>query len=59
VDSPENRAVAQRIRAERPRESHLTGITTFNFKEDRSPEEVLIGEFDTDRHHQSGAISKI
>ncbi|HKT24310.1 MAG TPA: hypothetical protein VJR04_06885 [Terriglobales bacterium] len=54
VDSNENSAEAKRIWAERPDESHLTGITTFKSDEHRSAEEVLIGLLDTiDLHHGS------
>jgi len=56
VDTPSNKAVAQRLWKERPNESHLTGITTFNDMESSSPEELLIAELDSiDLHH--GAYS--
>ena len=52
VDTPSNKPVAQRLWKERPNESHLTGITTFNDMESSSPEELLIAELDSiDLHH--------
>lgn len=52
VDTPVNRAAAQKLWSERHDETHLTGITTF--KSDLSAEESLIDEFDTiDLHHGS------
>ena len=52
VDTPSNKPVAQRLWKERPDESHLTGITTFNDMESSSPEELLIAELASiDLHH--------
>jgi hypothetical protein len=52
VNTPSNKPVAQRLWKERPNESHLTGITTFNDIESSSPEELLIEELDSiDLHH--------
>jgi hypothetical protein len=52
VDTPVNKSVSQRLWKERPNESHLTGITTFNDIESSSPEELLIEELDSiDLHH--------
>lgn len=52
VDTPSNKPVAQRLWKERPNESHLTGITTFNDMESSSPDELLIEELDSvDLHH--------
>ena len=52
VDTPSNKPVAQRLWKERPNETHLTGITTFNDMESSSPEELLIEELDSiDLHH--------
>lgn len=56
VDTPSNKRVAQRLWKERPTETHLTGITTFNDMESSTPEELLIAELDSiDLHH--GAYS--
>jgi hypothetical protein len=52
VDTPSNKAVAQRLWKEHPNESHLTGITTFDDTQSSSPDELLIGELDSiDLHH--------
>jgi hypothetical protein len=52
VDTPTNTAVAHRLWKERPREIHLTGITTFNISTNDSPEENLLDELDMiDLHH--------
>ena len=52
VDTPPNRAAAQRLWAERPAASHLDGITTFKSREEASAEETLLSELDTiDLHH--------
>ena len=52
VDTPSNKAVAQRLWKERPNESHLTGITTFDDTESSSADELLIAELDSiDLHH--------
>jgi hypothetical protein len=54
VNTPPNRAVAQRLWKERNRRDHLTGITTFNDLESSSPEDLLVSELDTiDLHHGS------
>jgi hypothetical protein len=54
VETPTNKPVAQRIRNERPDESHLTGITTFNDLPSLSPEEMLLDKLDTiELHHGS------
>jgi hypothetical protein len=54
VDTPPNKAVAQRLWKERPQESHLTGITTFNDYKFSSPEDILLAELETiDLHHGS------
>jgi hypothetical protein len=54
VNTPLNRAVAQRLWKERNRRDHLTGITTFNDLESSSPEDLLVSELDTiDLHHGS------
>lgn len=52
VDTPPNRAVAERLWAERRDESHLTGITTFKVQSGCSPDDILVGELGTiDLHH--------
>lgn len=52
VDTPVNRAVAQEIWGAEPNRGHLQGITTFKFREDGSPEDILVNELDTiDLHH--------
>src|SRR4051812_24694841 len=52
VDTPSNRAAAQRFWADNPNSFDLDGVTTFKFAEDSSPEDVLIDEVDTiDLHH--------
>ncbi len=52
VDTPVNRAVAQQIWGAEPNRGHLQGITTFKFREDGSPEDILVNELDTiDLHH--------
>jgi hypothetical protein len=54
VDTPTNKAVAQRLWKERPEEGHLTGITTFNNADSSSPEDLLVAELDSiDLHHGS------
>jgi hypothetical protein len=54
VDTPVNKPVAQRLWRERPQVNPLTGITTYNFSGDASPEENLLKELDTiDLHHGS------
>jgi hypothetical protein len=52
VDTPTNRAEAQKIWAADSNRSHLDGVTTFKTKGDSSSEEALIDELDTiDEHH--------
>lgn len=52
VDTPANRAAAQRVWARRTSGSHLVGITTFKTREGASSEEMLLGELDTiELHH--------
>jgi hypothetical protein len=52
VDTPLNRAAAQKIWAVNSNSSHLDGVTTFKFGEDISPEDILINELDTiNLHH--------
>ena len=52
VDTPPNRAAAQRVWAQRTSDSHLDGVTTFKTREGASPEEMLLGELDAiDLHH--------
>jgi hypothetical protein len=54
VDTPTNKPVAQRFWSERPGESHLIGITTFNDLSTLSPEEMLLDHLDTiELHHGS------
>ena len=54
VDTPPNKAVAQRLWEERPEESHLTGITTFDDDESSSPEDTLLAKLETIDLHHSG-----
>jgi hypothetical protein len=52
VDTPSNRAAAEKIWAADPNRSHLDGVTTFKFGADRSPEDIFINELETiDLHH--------
>jgi hypothetical protein len=52
VDTPINKAVVRRLWSEHPQQNHLTGITTFDDFESSSPEDILLGQFDTiDLHH--------
>jgi hypothetical protein len=52
VDTPLNRAAAQKIWAVHPNHSHLVGVTTFKAGDDSSPEDSLINELDSvDLHH--------
>jgi hypothetical protein len=52
VDTPVNRADAQKLWAAHPNRSLLDGVTTFKTGDDCSPEEILINELDTiDEHH--------
>lgn len=54
VNTPPNRAVAERLWKERNQEGHLTGITTFNDLKASSSEDLLVSELDTiDLHHGS------
>jgi hypothetical protein len=51
VNTPLNRATAERLWKEKPAESHLTGITVFN-DAGCSAEELFISELETiDLHH--------
>lgn len=57
VDTPTNKPVAQRFWNERPDESHLTGITTFNDLNSLSPEDMFLGHLDTiELHHGSCSV---
>ena len=52
VDTPLNRAAAEKAWAQRGTASHLHGVTTFKFSETESAEETLILELGTiDLHH--------
>jgi hypothetical protein len=52
VDTPTNRAVAQKIWTADPNRSHLDGVTTFKTADASSPETALIEQLDTiDLHH--------
>jgi hypothetical protein len=53
VDTPLNRAAAQKVWAVDPNRSHLDGVTTFTTTgEDSPPADTLINELDTiDLHH--------
>jgi hypothetical protein len=52
VDTPNNRAAAQKIWAVDNSRSHLDGVTTFKTGNDCSCEDTLINELDTiDLHH--------
>jgi hypothetical protein len=52
VDTPLNRAAAQKSWAADSQRSHLVGVTTFKTRSDSSPEEALVSELDTiDLHH--------
>jgi len=52
VDTAVNRVVAQRLWTERPRESHLTGITTFKAQDSSPAEDLRLNEMETiDLHH--------
>ena len=54
VDTPTNKPVAQCFWNERPDESHLTGVTTFNDLPSLSPEGMLLDKLDTiELHHGS------
>lgn len=54
VNTPTNRAVAERLWKERKQQGHLTGITTFNDLKASSEEDLLVSELDTiDLHHGS------
>lgn len=54
VDTPSNRPVAHRLSKERPDETNLTGITTFDDMESSSAEELLIAELDSINMHHGG-----
>lgn len=52
VESPLNRATAQKVWVVHPSRSHLDGVTTFKTGDGCSPEDSLIHELDTiDLHH--------
>jgi hypothetical protein len=52
VDTPVNRAVAEKIWAADRCHSHLDGVTTFKFVPDSSEEDVVINKLETtDLHH--------
>jgi hypothetical protein len=52
VDTPNNRAAAQKIWSVDPNRSHLDGVTTFKTGGDFSREDTLSNELDTiDLHH--------
>jgi|SRR5271155_4962548 len=52
VDTPTNKPVAQRLWKERPHESHLSGITTFDDFGSSTPEDILLSQLDViDLHH--------
>lgn len=54
VDTPINKAVAQRLWKDRPLDNSLTGIATFDYLESASPEDILVSMLDTiDLHHGS------
>lgn len=54
VDTPTNKPVAQRLWNERPDQSYLTGITTFDDVNSASPDDLFTAELDTiDLHHGS------
>src|ERR1019366_3909839 len=51
IDTPVNRAAAQKMWAERPHASHLDGVTTFK-SQASVPEDALVNELDMiDLHH--------
>jgi hypothetical protein len=52
VDTPQNRAAAEKRWAADSNRRHLDGVTTFKTMNDLTPEDVLIGELDPiDCHH--------
>jgi hypothetical protein len=52
VDTPLNRATAQKVWAVHPSRGHLDGVTTFKTGANCSAEDILINELDTiDLHH--------
>lgn len=52
VDTPPNRAAAERIWAAAPRLSHLQGVTTFKFAPESSDQDILMSQLNTiDLHH--------
>jgi hypothetical protein len=54
VNTPTNRAIAERLWKERPQEGHLAGITIFNDSKSSSAEDLLVAELGTiDLHHGS------
>ena len=57
LETSANRAIAERLWSDRPKDSHLTGITTFKAA-GPSPEENLLGVIDTiDLHHGTYSAS--
>jgi hypothetical protein len=56
VNTPPNRAVAERLWKERNQQGHLEGITTFNDSKASSAEDLLVSELNTIDLHQ-GAYS--
>jgi hypothetical protein len=52
MDTTANHTVAQQFWTANPNCSHLEGVTTFQFQDASSPEDVLLNELDTiDLHH--------
>ncbi len=57
IDTPANRAAAQKLWAERPNVSHVEGVTTFEPHSDCA-ENALIAELDMiDLHHGSYSVA--
>jgi hypothetical protein len=56
VDTPINKPVAQRLWREQPQNDSLTGITTFDFSNSASPEDIvasMLGAIDLHHGHYS------
>jgi hypothetical protein len=52
IDTPPNRAAAQKFWSANPNRDLLDGVTTFKIQSDSSPEDILINELGTiDLHH--------
>ncbi len=52
ADTPHNRQLAQTAWDSNPTQSHLDGLTIFTVRQERTPADWLIGNFDTiDLHH--------